>query len=79
MPGTVARLSVTVGSQVGAGDELLVLEAMKMRHRVVAAVSGTVTELRVTEGQQVDAGAVLAVIEDSDQLKEDDSTEEGTA
>jgi propionyl-CoA carboxylase alpha chain len=79
MPGTVARLTVTVGSQVGAGDELLVLEAMKMRHRVVAAVSGTVTELRVTEGQQVDAGAVLAVIEDSDQLKENDSTEEGTA
>jgi propionyl-CoA carboxylase alpha chain len=64
MPGTVAELTVSVGSQVVAGDELLVLEAMKMRHRVVAAVGGTVTELRVTEGQQVDAGAVLAVIEE---------------
>ncbi|HEX5119316.1 MAG TPA: biotin carboxylase N-terminal domain-containing protein [Pseudonocardiaceae bacterium] len=64
MPGMVATLAVRVGDQVPAGAELLVLEAMKMRHRVVAATGGVVAELRVTEGQQVDAGAVLAVIEE---------------
>jgi propionyl-CoA carboxylase alpha chain len=64
MPGTVARLAVSVGDQVAAGAELLVLEAMKMQHRVVAAVGGVVAELRVAQGQQVDAGAVLAVIEE---------------
>jgi propionyl-CoA carboxylase alpha chain len=64
MPGTVAQVSVEVGSRVAAGAELLVLEAMKMRHRVVAATGGVVTELRVGVGTQVDAGAVLAVIED---------------
>jgi propionyl-CoA carboxylase alpha chain len=64
MPGTVARLTVTEGASVAAGDELLVLEAMKMQHRVVAATGGVVTELRVAVGQQVDAGAVLAVIEE---------------
>jgi propionyl-CoA carboxylase alpha chain len=64
MPGTVARLSVAVGDRVAAGAELLVLEAMKMQHRVVAATSGVVAELRVAAGQQVDAGAVLAVIEE---------------
>ena len=63
MPGTVVRLAVEAGQQVEAGAELLVLEAMKMQHRVVAANSGTVAELRVVVGQQVDAGAVLAVIE----------------
>jgi propionyl-CoA carboxylase alpha chain len=63
MPGTVAQVSVQVGDTVSAGDELLVLEAMKMRHRVVAATAGVVGELRVAVGQQVDAGAVLAVIE----------------
>jgi propionyl-CoA carboxylase alpha chain len=64
MPGTVATLAVAVGDRVAAGAELLVLEAMKMRHRVVAATGGVVAELRVTQGQQVDAGAVLAVIEE---------------
>ena len=63
MPGAVAQVSVQVGDTVSAGDELLVLEAMKMRHRVVAATGGVVGELRVAVGQQVDAGAVLAVIE----------------
>jgi propionyl-CoA carboxylase alpha chain len=63
MPGTVVRLAVAAGDNVDAGAELLVLEAMKMQHRVVAANSGTVAELRVVVGQQVDAGAVLAVIE----------------
>jgi propionyl-CoA carboxylase alpha chain len=64
MPGTVARLSVAVRDRVAAGAELLVLEAMKMQHRVVAATTGVVAELRVTVGQQVDAGAVLAMIEE---------------
>jgi propionyl-CoA carboxylase alpha chain len=64
MPGTVARLTVSEGATVTAGDELLVLEAMKMRHPVVAATGGVITELRVAVGQQVDAGAVLAVIEE---------------
>ena len=65
MPGTVVRLAVEAGQTVAAGAELLVLEAMKMQHRVVAANSGTLTELRVSVGQQVDAGAVLAVIEEA--------------
>jgi propionyl-CoA carboxylase alpha chain len=66
MPGTVAGVSVAVGDRVVAGAELLVLEAMKMRHRVVAATGGVVAELRVAAGQQVDAGAVLAVIDEED-------------
>ncbi|MFC0435806.1 biotin carboxylase N-terminal domain-containing protein [Kutzneria buriramensis] len=63
MPGTVVRVSVTPGDAVEAGAELLVLEAMKMEHRVVAAAGGTVAEVLVQAGQQVEAGAVLAVVE----------------
>ena len=63
MPGTVARLAVAPGDRVAAGAELLVLESMKMQHRVVAATGGVLAELRVSVGEQVDAGAVLAVIE----------------
>jgi propionyl-CoA carboxylase alpha chain len=62
MPGTVVRVSVEQGQRVGAGAELLVLEAMKMEHRVLASTAGTVAELRVTRGQQVDSGDVLVVV-----------------
>ncbi|MFD9702005.1 biotin carboxylase N-terminal domain-containing protein [Lentzea sp. NPDC059081] len=62
MPGTVVRVGVQQGDVVEAGAELLVLEAMKMEHRVLATGAGTVTELLVEQGRQVDAGDVLAVV-----------------
>jgi len=62
MPGVVRRVDVATGDAVAAGDLLLVLEAMKMEHNVLAVVAGTV-ELRATLGEQVEAGRVLAVIE----------------
>ncbi|WP_330273774.1 ATP-grasp domain-containing protein [Lentzea sp. NBC_00516] len=62
MPGTVVRVSVRQGDVVEAGAELLVLEAMKMEHRVLANNAGTVTELLVEQAQQVNAGDVLAVV-----------------
>jgi acetyl/propionyl-CoA carboxylase alpha subunit len=65
MPGVVRRVDVATGDVVAVGDLLLVLEAMKMEHNVLAPVAGTV-ELQATEGEQVEAGRVLAVIE-SDQ------------
>jgi propionyl-CoA carboxylase alpha chain len=65
MPGTVVRVSVRQGDVVEAGAELLVLEAMKMEHRVLANNAGTVTELLVEQAQQVNAGDVLAVVEES--------------
>lgn len=62
MPGTVVRVSVQQGDAVEAGAELLVLEAMKMEHRVLATNAGIVTELLVAQAQQVNAGDVLAVV-----------------
>ncbi|NUT51299.1 MAG: ATP-grasp domain-containing protein, partial [Saccharothrix sp.] len=63
MPGTVVRVAVEPGQRVEPGAELLVLEAMKMEHRVLAATGGTVAEVLVQAGRQVDAGDVLAVVE----------------
>jgi propionyl-CoA carboxylase alpha chain len=62
MPGTVVRVLAERGATVTAGEPLVVLEAMKMEHRVAAATSGVLTELNVTAGQQVDSGTILAVI-----------------
>ncbi|MGO1048846.1 ATP-binding protein [Crossiella sp. CA198] len=63
MPGTVVAVTATLGGTVRAGQELLVLEAMKMQHPVRSPADGVLTELAVTAGAQVEAGAVLAVIE----------------
>jgi propionyl-CoA carboxylase alpha chain len=62
MPGTVARVGVTVGEQVAAGQALLWLEAMKMEHVISAPAAGIVAELPVAAGQQVQVGSVLAVV-----------------
>ncbi|GAA4584581.1 biotin carboxylase N-terminal domain-containing protein [Planotetraspora phitsanulokensis] len=65
MPGTVLRVEVGPGDTVTAGQPVIVLEAMKMEHRIVSSASGTVSALNVTPGRQVEAGAVLAVIEEA--------------
>jgi acetyl/propionyl-CoA carboxylase alpha subunit len=62
MPGIVVRVDVKEGDRVAAGKVLLVLEAMKMEHPVVATSSGTITEVSVQAGTGVDSGTVLAVI-----------------
>jgi propionyl-CoA carboxylase alpha chain len=66
MPGTVVRVAVEAGQTVGAGDPVLVLEAMKMQHTVSAPYAGTVTEINVKAGAQVASGEVLAVVEGED-------------
>ena len=62
MPGTVLRLNVNSGDTVGAGDVILILEAMKMENEIVAPCAGKVT-LKVTAGETVDTDALLAVVE----------------
>ncbi|WP_405085960.1 biotin carboxylase N-terminal domain-containing protein [Microbispora sp. NBC_01389] len=63
MPGTVLRVEVKPGDVVEAGQPVVVLEAMKMEHLIVAPASGTVAALHVAPGARVEAGAPLADIE----------------
>ncbi|WP_372791284.1 biotin carboxylase N-terminal domain-containing protein [Paraconexibacter sp.] len=65
MPGSVVRVDVAQGDTVTAGQPLLVLEAMKMEHEIVAPADGILTSLPVEVGTQVDAGTLLAAIEDA--------------
>jgi propionyl-CoA carboxylase alpha chain len=72
MPGIVLEVRVAVGDRVVPGQTLVVLEAMKMEHRMTAQVEGVVTEVHVVAGQQVDNGAVLLVIEEGSDGEERD-------
>jgi propionyl-CoA carboxylase alpha chain len=60
----VIRVLAEAGATVEAGDPLLIIEAMKMEHEIVAPTRGPLVELRVGEGAQVETGTVLAVIGD---------------
>jgi len=62
MQGTIVVVAVAVGEAVRAGDELLVIEAMKMQHPIVAEADGVVTAVRVREGDLVDVGQRLATL-----------------
>ena len=63
VPGTVTAVLVAPGDRVTAGDTLVILEAMKMEHRIKAAEDGVVGEVRVAVGESVDAHHVVAVLE----------------
>ncbi|TMR92429.1 biotin carboxylase N-terminal domain-containing protein [Nonomuraea basaltis] len=64
MPGSVLRVEVEAGDRVTKGQAVLVLEAMKMEHRIAAPADGVVSGVHVEKGQQVEAGAVLAIIQE---------------
>jgi len=65
LAGTVVSVAVAPGDQVAAGDELLVVEAMKMEHELRAQTAGLVREVLVVAGATVEAGAVLLVLAES--------------
>jgi acetyl/propionyl-CoA carboxylase alpha subunit len=62
MTGIVRAVHVATGDRVTKGQVLLVLEAMKMEHEMVAQADGVVREVRVEVGQMVDPDAVLVVM-----------------
>ncbi len=64
MQGTIVKVLVEPGQAIGAGDAVVVLEAMKMENQISAERAGTVREVKVAAGDTVGQGDVLAVIGD---------------
>jgi len=63
MPGKIVAIKVQAGDKVGYGDELCVLEAMKMEQSIRATREGVVKEVKVSVGQVVPYGSVLIEFE----------------
>jgi acetyl/propionyl-CoA carboxylase alpha subunit len=63
MPGLIRKVLVQVGEQVGAGQPLIVLEAMKTEQTLRAPYAGVVRTLRCREGEIVQEGTILVEIE----------------
>jgi len=65
MNGTIVDILVNAGDSVGAGDTLLIMEAMKMEHAIKAPTDGKVTEIFYSKGDLVDGGSSLLAFEDT--------------
>lgn len=63
MAGRIIDLKVNEGDNVTEGQEVIVLESMKMEMPIIATISGTVKAVNCVEGDAVTSGAVLIVIE----------------
>lgn len=63
IPGTVESVLVTAGSQVKKGDDLLILNAMKMKNRIKCPYDGKVKSIRTEAGARVGKGNVLIEME----------------
>ena len=64
VPGTVTSVLVSPGDRVDVGQTLVVIEAMKMEHRIKAQAEGRVHRVRVSVGDSVDAHAVVVDMTD---------------
>ncbi len=63
LPGVIVGIAVKPGDQVREGQELAILEAMKMENSIEAPCSGTVRQISVSIGDTVSEGAVILTIE----------------
>ena len=63
LPGTVIAVHVEAGQTVSGGDVLMVVEAMKMEHKITAVSAATVSEVRFAVGDRVDQGDLLVALE----------------
>ncbi|NQT55680.1 MAG: acetyl-CoA carboxylase biotin carboxyl carrier protein subunit [Desulfobacteraceae bacterium] len=63
MGGKVIDVKVNPGDTVNEGDEVVIIEAMKMELPIVANGSGTVKEVKCKKGDTVEAEAVIVVLE----------------
>lgn len=62
MQGLIVDVKVKTGEKVKAGDEIIILEAMKMENPIVAPCAGVINEIKVTKGDKVNTDDVLAVL-----------------
>ena len=59
IPGTIIKIDVKVGQKVKAGDQMLVLEAMKMKNKILFQTEGIVKTIHVKEGEKIPKDSLM--------------------
>ncbi|MBI2184934.1 MAG: biotin/lipoyl-binding protein [Thaumarchaeota archaeon] len=63
IPGKVVKVMVKIGQKVSPGENLVILESMKMEAAVQSDREGTVKDVRVKAGDSVSVGTILVILE----------------
>jgi biotin carboxyl carrier protein len=63
IPGTVMDILVTVGQEVKKGQELMILDAMKMQNLLKCSMDGKVKSIAVKKGDKISKGTLLLELE----------------
>jgi biotin carboxyl carrier protein len=63
IPGTVLEIMVKEGQNVRKGDEMMILDAMKMQNKLKSAFSGKIKKINVNKGDKVSKGTLLIEME----------------
>jgi biotin carboxyl carrier protein len=63
IPGTVLDIFITEGQNVEKGEELMILDAMKMQNRLKSSIQGRIKKILVNKGDKVSKGTVLLEME----------------
>ena len=64
MQSTVVKITVSVGDKIVEGDQVLVLEAMKMEQSITSPRDGVIKEIKVSVGDTIASGTALVEFED---------------
>jgi len=63
LPGTIVKINTRRGRKVEEGDDLVILETMKMQNRIIAPCDGKVKKINVKKGQMVTKNFVMIELE----------------
>jgi biotin carboxyl carrier protein len=63
IPGTVLDIFVTVGQEVKTGQELMILDAMKMQNKLKCSMDSRIKSIAVIKGARVSKGTLLLELE----------------
>lgn len=63
IPGTVLEIFIKQGQQVTKGEDLMILDAMKMKNKLKCPMDGKVRSITVKKGDKVSKGTVLLELE----------------
>jgi len=63
LPGTIVKINTRRGRKVEEGDDLVILETMKMQNQILAPVDGKVKKINVKKGQMVAKNFVMIELE----------------
>jgi biotin carboxyl carrier protein len=63
IPGTVLEILIAQGQKVSKGEDLMILDAMKMKNKLKCPMDGKVRSVAVSKGDKVSKGTVLLELE----------------